>query len=715
MISMAREIFALDIGTRKVMGIIARQLDECIEIVDVEVREHASRPMFDGQIHSIEEVVKTVVKIKESLESRRGRKLTQVGVAVAGRNLAAHKSKVSKDLGTEQEITQAIVRDLELEAIEAIVSRSGNKLSEFYCVGYSPIYYELDNNRINSLRGHRGKMICVEVIATFLPRVVLDSMFAVLEKAGLEAVNMTLEPIAALNVIVPPEMRNLNIVLVDIGAGTSDLALTKDGSIFAYGMVSEAGDEVTEYISKVLLVDFSAAERIKRSLDRDVMVTYEDIWGKPQRIDIFSLKKNLLPAVNKLAVSIAAAGLALNEGAPEAVIVVGGGSQTFDLIQELAKGFGVAPHKVGVRLPQMIKGIHDLTGKLAGPETITPLGITLMTMQSLGLRFINVTVNGRPLRILDFQQKKDIMAVLTASGVIMNKKLFPRPGLSLTAEVNGDLRIFKGTLGSSATVSLNGNPVNSLSDKVEDGDTVTFVEAVDGVDGCARLQEVISPPEISVILNRRQVKLSASVLVNGRPLDREAVVPDRAVIETAVPRVRDLLGSQGIDTGNLSERQILVNVNEAPRMLTQCNFTLRLNGQLTGLDAELQENDFLEFNADTPTHYRIKDIIDLPKMHDTIHVTVDGKDIDMIFEAVQAFMNGQQVKLDEFLIDGADIKVYYVKKKQILLSDIFKYIDFDPYKGFGKKIKILVNDSPAGFVTPLTEGARVQILFEDRL
>ncbi|MFA5118620.1 MAG: cell division FtsA domain-containing protein [Candidatus Omnitrophota bacterium] len=712
---MAREIFALDIGTRKVMGIVARQQDEHVEIVDVEVREHAARPMFDGQIHSIEEVVKTVVKIKESLESRLGRKLRQVGVAVAGRNLAAHKSKVSKELGTEQEITPAIVRDLELEAIEAIVSNSGNKLSEFYCVGYSPVYYELDNNRISSLRGHRGKMICVEVIATFLPRVVLDSMFAVLEKAGLEAINMTLEPIAALNAIVPPEMRSLNIVLIDIGAGTSDLALTKGGFVFAYGMVPEAGDEITEYISKVLLVDFSSAERIKRSLDHDVMVAYEDIWGKPQRIDIFTLKKNLLPAVNKLAASIAQAGLALNEGPPEAVVVVGGASQTFDLVQELAKGFGIAPHKVGVRLPHMIKSVHDLTGKLKGPETITPIGITLMTMQSLGLRFINVTVNGRPLRMLDFQQKKDIMAVLTASGVIVNKKLFPRPGLSLTAEVNGELRIFKGSLGGSATVSLNGNPVNSLADQVEDGDSLTFVEAVDGVDGCVRLQEVVAPQAVSVIFNRQQVKFNAPVLVNGIRRAAEAMVPDRAVIETIGPRVRDLLEFQGIGMDNLSERQILVNVNEAPRILTQQNFTLRLNGQLTGLDAELKENDFLEFVADTPTYYRIKDIIDLPKMHDTIHVTVDGKDIDMAFEAVQAFMNGQQVKLDEFLIDGADIKVYYVKKRQILLSDIFKYIDFDPYKGFGKKIRILVNDSPAGFVTPLTEGARVQILFEDRV
>src|SRR3989338_5679255 len=70
---MEKEIFALDIGTRKVMGIIARQLDDAIEILDVEAIEHPSRPMFDGQIHNIEEVAKTVRRLKEILESRQNK------------------------------------------------------------------------------------------------------------------------------------------------------------------------------------------------------------------------------------------------------------------------------------------------------------------------------------------------------------------------------------------------------------------------------------------------------------------------------------------------------------------------------------------------------------------------------------------------------------------------------------------------------------------
>ena len=90
-------------------------------------------------------------------------------------------------------------------------------------------------------------------------------MFAVLKKSGLVPTNITLEPISAINAIVPEELRKLNIVLVDIGAGTSDLAITGGGFVFAYGMVPLAGDEITEVISESLLVDFATAERIKRA------------------------------------------------------------------------------------------------------------------------------------------------------------------------------------------------------------------------------------------------------------------------------------------------------------------------------------------------------------------------------------------------------------------------------------------------------------------
>ena len=107
----------------------------------------------------------------------------------------------------------------------------------------------LDDEVIGNLIDQQGDDAAVEIIATFLPRVVVDSLIKALHRADLELEALTLEPIAAIDVLVPPSMRRLNVALVDVGAGTSDIAITDSGTVIAYGMVSAAGDEVTEALA----------------------------------------------------------------------------------------------------------------------------------------------------------------------------------------------------------------------------------------------------------------------------------------------------------------------------------------------------------------------------------------------------------------------------------------------------------------------------------
>ena len=114
---------------------------------------------------------------------------------------------------------------------------------------------------------------------TFLPEDVVDGLYSAVERAGLQVANLTLEPIAAINVAIPENFRMLNIALVDVGAGTSDICITRDGSIIAYGMIPFAGDELTEVIVQAYLVDFATAEQIKLDSSTLDEVTYEDIMG----------------------------------------------------------------------------------------------------------------------------------------------------------------------------------------------------------------------------------------------------------------------------------------------------------------------------------------------------------------------------------------------------------------------------------------------------
>ena len=126
----------------------------------------------------------------------------------------------------------------------------------FYCVGHTVTKYALDDYPIKSLLGHKGKKVEVELIAAFLPSLVVESLYTVMDMNGLDVCSLTLEPIAAMNVIIPPEVRLINIALVDIGAGTTDIAISRSGSIVAYAMATIAGDEITEDIIQKYLVEF---------------------------------------------------------------------------------------------------------------------------------------------------------------------------------------------------------------------------------------------------------------------------------------------------------------------------------------------------------------------------------------------------------------------------------------------------------------------------
>ena len=108
------------------------------------------------------------------------------------------------------------------------------------------IRYYLNGYEIGNLEGHKAHTIGADVLATFLPEEVVDGLYAAVDQADLEVSNLTLEPIAAINVAIPERFRLLNIALVDVGAGTSDISVVKEGSVIAFGMMPLAGDEITE-------------------------------------------------------------------------------------------------------------------------------------------------------------------------------------------------------------------------------------------------------------------------------------------------------------------------------------------------------------------------------------------------------------------------------------------------------------------------------------
>ena len=199
-----------------------------------------------------------------------------------------------------------------------------------------------------------------------------------MKRTGLRVASLTLEPIAAMNAVIPEELRLLNLALVDIGAGTSDIAISNEGCISAYDMATVAGDEITEAIAKEFLLDFYTAERIKYELSKDVEeIRYQNQLGREHSVTPEKVKTAIRPAVENLARVIADKILSINGHAPAAVFLVGGGSRTPGLADILAGLLGMEREKIAVGSGNYMKR-NILSGlPVDGPEFATPIGIAI--------------------------------------------------------------------------------------------------------------------------------------------------------------------------------------------------------------------------------------------------------------------------------------------------------------------------------------------------
>ena len=237
-------IFSLDIGTRSIIGIAGRVVDERFQVLAIEKEEHGKRAMLDGQIEDIGQVARVARRVTDKLEERLDCTLERVCVAAAGRALRTEKGSFTLEFPEVTHVTDDSIGRLESGAVaaaEAALGMSQENRRRFYLVGYTVSGYHLDHYPMTTLRGHNGQLLEAEVVATFLPGEVVESLYAVMEAAGLEVASLTLEPIAALNAAIPADLRLLNLVLADIGAGTSDIAVCRDGAVVGYTMATVAG------------------------------------------------------------------------------------------------------------------------------------------------------------------------------------------------------------------------------------------------------------------------------------------------------------------------------------------------------------------------------------------------------------------------------------------------------------------------------------------
>ena len=510
-------VFGLDIGTRSIVGTVGYKKGDIFHVIAQRSKEHETRAMLDGQIHDIMKVGHTIEDVKRDLEEVTGISLKKVCIAAAGRVLRTVTVHYDLEFPEARTVTGEDVFALKTEGIQKAYEEfpaQGKEKDSFYCVGSTVIRYYMNGNPILNPEEHKAESIGADIIATFLPDDVIDGLYKAVGVAGLEVATMTLEPIAAIQVAIPEKFRMLNLALIDVGAGTSDICITQDGSVIAYGMIPMAGDGLTEIVAKACLVDFATAEEIKCSiLDKDE-VTYTDIMGLPQKITKEKVLQITKAHVKELAKAAADKIKELNGGqAVSAVFIVGGGGKIPGYAEAVADELGIMKERVALRGEEVMGQIEfEEEGVVKDSLLVTPIGICLNYYEQSN-NFIFVTFNHQRIKLYNNDKLAVVDAALQAD--YSNERLFPRRGAELTFSVNKKQRTVKGQLGEAAVIKINGKEANIYA-PIHENDVITVVESTAGEAASVMVQDL---PEfrdiISVQVQDNRIDVPKVARVNG--------------------------------------------------------------------------------------------------------------------------------------------------------------------------------------------------------
>ena len=699
------KIFALDIGTRSVIGIVAvREDDDSLTIVATHREEHKTRAMLDGQIHDVPQVAAVIKNVKAELEKQVG-PLTSAAVAAAGR--ALYTVTATSEANIEGIVTYEQEKDLEFAAVQAAQSdlAASNTIDDptnYYCVGFSTIQYELDDVRLKTLVGQRGKVAKATVIATFLPRQVIDSMQSALQYSSLEMQALTLEPIAAINVLIPPTMRHLNLVLVDIGAGTSDVAITKNGSVIAYGMVPLAGDEVTEAISQKFLLDFNVAEEVKRKAANGQPAFFQDILGS--RFDM-SAEEIIAPIeenIKGLADSIAKTVVELNhDEVPQAVMLVGGGSLTPKLHEYVAKALNMPDNRVAVRNPDIVAGITSIPKELRLPDAVTPLGILKIASSSI-FHFLTVYVNDVEYSLFHFHDLTVSDALLSTG--IQIRKFNGKPGLGLMVTVEGEKKSFPGSMGTLAKITVDGEEA-TFDTPIKNDSYIQIIAGEDGQTPKVYLSDVIGEVDsFEININDKVESIRPRTLVNGETVSDNRLLVDGDVVEVRQPRtVGEALRLAGYSpTG----RKIKYTINGRQSSYT-CSPTILMNDSPVQITLPIHQGDSIEYIAnDMP---KISDVIKVSNLETSVKIFYEDEEYEIPAATFDLKLNGRAASRNSIIDEDATIE-YKSFSRVVTVSDALLAIDFKPPDSRSRiKFKILVNGQAVDFADPVKNGDKLEI------
>lgn len=395
--SEGKVIVGIDIGTSKVVTVIAK-VDETVNVLGVS--EVKSSGIKKGQIVDIEDAVAVINSSLEAAERMAGYSVSKIAASIGGSHIESQNSRgVVAVSRPEGEITQADVNRV-IDAARAISMPSTRGI-----IHVLPRNYIVDGQEgIKDPIGMTGVRLEVDTHIISAGVTSLRNLEKALSEVGVDNQAIVFNGYASSLSVLSDTEKELGVVLVDIGAGTTDISIFVDGSISYSSVIPIGARHITNDLAIGLRMSLESAEKIKLYLSEQPkkIVRPEDLEGKEAKtektdeVDLNSLnlgeevqkvsRKTLIegiirPRLNELFTMI---GIEIKKSGfggqtPSGVVVTGGGARTVG-IQESAKRMLAMPVRIG--LPTGMKGIVD---EVENPSFATVIGLIIYASKQEGI------------------------------------------------------------------------------------------------------------------------------------------------------------------------------------------------------------------------------------------------------------------------------------------------------------------------------------------
>ncbi len=372
-----RYLAGLDVGTTKIAAIIAEAMDDGdLEIIGIGKAD--SKGIKRGVVVNLEAAVESIKKAIEEAELMAGVEVDSVHLAVSGPHIKGFNSRgVIAVAGKNREITRDDVRRA-IDAAKAVALPNGREI--LHVLPQDFVVDEQDG--IGAPVGMTGARLEVNVHIVTGSASSTQNIVACVNRAGMDVIDMVIEQLAAAEAVLTDDEKDLGVALVDIGGGTTDLAIFERGSLWHTAVIPVGGDHFTNDIAVGLRTPIPDAEKIKRKcgcalsamVDEEETIEVASVGGRRPRIMARRILSEILqPRAEEIfhlvwdEIRRAGYEKSLNSG-----IVLTGGGAILEGMPEIGEQIFDLPIRRGAPM-----GVGGLADHVNDPTYATSVGLTL--------------------------------------------------------------------------------------------------------------------------------------------------------------------------------------------------------------------------------------------------------------------------------------------------------------------------------------------------